>query len=51
MENKYSKYVNTDALKKARESKGFSYRDMSRFMDFKSPAAYFNIENAKFKFF
>ncbi len=45
MENKYSKYVNTNALKKARESKGFSYRDMSSFMDFKSPAAYFNIEN------
>lgn len=45
MNNKYSKYVNTDALKKARETKGFSYRDMSRLMNFKSPATYYNIEN------
>lgn len=45
MENKYSKYINTEALKTTRESKGFSYRDMSRLLGFKSPATYFNIEN------
>lgn len=45
MENKYSKYVNTEKLKSIRESKGFSYRDMSKMMGFKSPATYYNIEN------
>lgn len=45
MESKYSKYVNTEELRKAREIKGFSYRDMSRLMGFKSPATYYNIEN------
>ena len=45
MQNRYSKYVNTDVLKEAREDKGFSYRDMSKFMGFRSPATYYNIEN------
>lgn len=45
MKNKYSKYVNTEKLKCVRESKGLSYRDMSKLMGFKSPATYFNIEN------
>lgn len=45
MENKYSKYVNTEKLKNVREAKGFSYRDMSKLMGFKSPATYYNIEN------
>ncbi len=45
MGNRYSKYVNTDILKEAREIKGFSYRDMSKLMGFKSPATYYNIEN------
>lgn len=45
MGNRYSKYVNTEELKNAREEKGFSYRDMSRMMGFKSPATYYNIEN------
>lgn len=45
MKNKYSKYVNIEELKNTRESKGFSYRDMSKMMGFKSPAAYYNIEN------
>lgn len=45
MENRYSKYVKTQNLKKIREQKGFSYRDMSRLMGFKSPASYYNIEN------
>lgn len=45
MEKIYSKYVNTEVLKNVREAKGFSYRDMSRMMGFKSPATYYNIEN------
>lgn len=45
MENKYSKYIKTEILKEAREKKGFSYRDMSKLMGFKSPASYYNIEN------
>lgn len=45
MQNKYSKFVNTEELKKARKDKGFSIRDMSRFMGFKSTATYYNIEN------
>ena len=45
LENKYSKFDNTEELKKTREEKGFSIRDMSRFMGFKSPATYYNIEN------
>lgn len=45
MENKYSKYVNTEKLRNIREAKGFSYRDMSKMMGFKSPATYYNIEN------
>ena len=45
MQNKYSKFVNTEELRKTREKKGFSIRDMSKFMGFKSPATYYNIEN------
>ena len=45
MENKYSKYVNTEKLKSVREAKGFSYRDMSMMMGFKSSATYYNIES------
>ena len=36
MQNKYSKFVNTEELRKTRENKGFSIRDMSKFMGFKS---------------
>lgn len=39
--------VDTQALKKARELKGFSHRDMSRFLEAKSPATYYNIEVGK----
>lgn len=39
--------VNTDELKKARELKGFSHRDMSKFLGAKSPATYYNIETGK----
>ena len=39
--------VKTEELKKAREVKGFSYRDMSKFLDFKSSASYYNIETGK----
>lgn len=45
MKNKYSKYIKTEILKEIREQKGFSYRDMSKLMGFKSPASYYNIEN------
>ena len=37
----------TDNLRKARELKGFSIRDMSRFLGAKSSATYFNIETGK----
>ena len=39
--------VNTNELKKARELKGFSHRDMSKFLGAKSSATYYNIENGK----
>jgi len=39
--------VDTEKLKKARNLKGFSYRDMSKFLGAKSSATYFNIENGK----
>lgn len=43
--NKFSRYVNTETLRKTREKKGFSIRYMAKEMGFKSPAAYYNIEN------
>lgn len=39
--------TDTEKLKKAREIKGFSYRDMSRFLGAKSSATYYNIETGK----
>ena len=39
--------VNTDYLKSVRESKGYSYRDMSKFLGAKSSATYYNIETGK----
>ncbi len=39
--------VNSELLKKAREKKGFSIRQMSRFINAKSSATYYNIENNK----
>lgn len=39
--------VNKDYLKKAREKKGYSHRDMSRFLGAKSSATYYNIETGK----
>lgn len=39
--------VNTKAMKKARELKGFSHRDMSKFLGAKSSATYYNIETGK----
>lgn len=35
MQNKYSKFVNTEELRKTRENKGFSIRDMSKLWDLK----------------
>lgn len=39
--------VDTEKLKKARNLKGFSYRDMSKFLGAKSSATYYNIETGK----
>lgn len=39
--------TDTEKLKKARKIKGFSYRDMSKFLEAKSPATYYNIEKGK----
>ncbi|MBO5179312.1 MAG: helix-turn-helix transcriptional regulator [Clostridia bacterium] len=39
--------VDTQELKKARELKGFSIRDMSKFLGARSPATYYYIENGK----
>ena len=41
---KYSMYVNTDELKKARNKKKKTYEDMAREMGMKSPISYYNIE-------
>ena len=37
----------TEELRKARELKGFSHRDMSKFLGAKSSATYYNIEIGK----
>lgn len=39
--------VNTQELRKARELKGFSHRDMSKFLGARSSATYYNIETGK----
>lgn len=39
--------VNTNELKRARELKGFSHRDMSKFLGARSSATYYNIETGK----
>ena len=39
--------TNTEELKKARELKGLSIRDMSKFLGARSPATYYNIESGK----
>lgn len=39
--------VNTEYLKKVRKKKGFSYRDMAKFLGAKSSATYYNIENGR----
>lgn len=39
--------IDTSILKKTREDKGFTYRDMSNFLGAKSSATYYNIENGK----
>lgn len=43
--NKYSKYVNKEALENERQKNNKTYKDMSELMKMKSPASYFNIEN------
>ena len=42
--NRYSMYVNTEELKKARIKKKKSYEDMAQELGFKSPISYYNIE-------
>lgn len=42
--NKYSKYVNTEELRKTRTKKGKTCGDMSKEMGMKSPVSYYNIE-------
>lgn len=39
--------TNTEELRKARNLKGFSLRDMSKFLGAKSSATYYNIETGK----
>lgn len=41
---RYSKYVNTEELKKERKNKGFSIVDMAKLMGFNSKVTYYNIE-------
>lgn len=41
---KYSMYVNTEELKKARCKKQKTYEDMAKEMGMKSPISYYNIE-------
>ena len=42
--NKYSKYVNTEELKRERKNKGLSIIDMAKLMGFSSKVTYYNIE-------
>lgn len=39
--------INTIVLKKARQEKGYSHRDMAKFLNAKSSATYYNIETGK----
>lgn len=45
--NKDKKIVNTEYLKETREEKGYSHRDMAKFLGAKSSATYYNIETGK----
>lgn len=42
---KYSQYINASELRERRKSMKLSYRDMSKLMNVKSPATYYNLEN------
>lgn len=42
---KYSQYVYTEELKRARKKKGLSIIDMAKLLGFKSKVTYYNIEN------
>lgn len=39
--------INTEFLKTVREKRGYSHRDMSKFLGAKSSATYYNIETGK----
>ncbi len=42
--NKFSKYVNTENLKKTRLKRKFTYKDMAEKLGFKSEISYYNLE-------
>lgn len=42
-----NKIVNTELLKGVRKGKGYSHRDMAKFLKAKSSATYYNIETGK----
>ncbi len=42
--NKYSRYVKTEELRKARVKKKKDYKDMAIELGFKSPISYYNLE-------
>lgn len=43
--NKYSKYVNKEALENERQKRKKTCKDMSELMGMRSPVSYYNIEN------
>lgn len=43
--NKYSQYVYTEELRKARNKQGISMENMAKLLGFKSKVTYYNIEN------
>ncbi len=43
--NKYSQYVYTEELRKARKKQGISMENMAKLLGFKSKVTYYNIEN------
>lgn len=47
MNNKYSKYVKTEALRMERLKNKFSYMEMAQMLGFKTATSYYNIEVGK----
>ncbi len=42
--NKFSRYVNTEELKRCRQKKKLNYKNMAEKLGFKSEISYYNIE-------